>query len=77
MQFGSHHTSETRARIRISQILNRLQACALGKLRVPMNSTQVEAALVLLNKTLPDLKSVRYSGEVGESRRVVVIYNHT
>jgi hypothetical protein len=41
-------------------LVNRLENHALGK--VDMTATQVQAARVLLNKTLPDLQAVQHSG---------------
>lgn len=41
-------------------LVNRLEDHALGK--VEMTATQVQAARVLLNKTLPDLQAVQHSG---------------
>ena len=49
-----------RDRINTGILLNRLQNHVVGK--VKMTSTQVQAAKVLLNKTLPDLQSVQHSG---------------
>lgn len=53
----------TRERIRSSQIINRLQNCALGK--VELTAVQVRAAETLLRKALPDLQSVELSGPGG------------
>ena len=44
---------KTREKIRTTQIVNRLVNHALGKNK--MSQTQVQAATVLLRKTLPDL----------------------
>ncbi|UVO33960.1 hypothetical protein KUL72_20825 [Bradyrhizobium arachidis] len=49
------HDDETRAKIKTSQLINRLSAHVLGK--VDMKPTQVTAALGLLKKTIPDLSS--------------------
>jgi hypothetical protein len=58
------HDDETRAKIKTSQLINRLSAHVLGK--VDMKPTQVTAALGLLKKTIPDLsaQSVDLSGSV-------------
>lgn len=45
--------AETRERVRTTQLINRLENHALGQ--VDMSNTQVQAALGLLKKTLPDL----------------------
>lgn len=49
-----------RDRINTGILLKRLENHVVGK--VKMTSTQVQAAKVLLNKTLPDLQSVQHSG---------------
>ena len=49
-----------RDRINTGILLNRLQDHVVGK--AEMSSTQVQAAKVLLNKTLPDLQAVQHSG---------------
>jgi hypothetical protein len=47
------HDDETRAKIKTSQLINRLQDHVDGK--VDMKGSQVTAGLGLLKKTLPDL----------------------
>lgn len=47
---------ETRKKIQVSQIINRLTDHMLGKCE--MSATQVRAAEVLLRKRLPDLSAV-------------------
>ena len=47
------HDDETRAKIQTSQLINRLQDHIFGK--VDLVPTQVQSALGLLRKTLPDL----------------------
>lgn len=56
------HDEETRARIKTSQLINRLTDHVDGK--VDLKPTQVTAALGLLKKTLPDLQATEHSGEV-------------
>ena len=47
------HDDETRAKIKTSQLINRLQNHIFGK--VDLVATQVQSALGLLKKTLPDI----------------------
>jgi len=56
------HDEETRAKIKTSQLVNRLTDHVLGT--VDLSATQVSAALGLLRKTLPDLAAVEHTGEV-------------
>ena len=55
---------KTRDKIKASQIVNRLQSHILAPEDI-MTVSQVNAARVLLNKVLPDLKQIELSGEVG------------
>ena len=47
------HDDETRAKIQTSQLINRLQDHVFGQ--VDLKPTQVQSALGLLKKTIPDL----------------------
>lgn len=49
------HDDETRAKIKTSQLINRLTAHVLND--VELTSTQVRAAEILLSKTLPNLQA--------------------
>lgn len=60
------HQDEIRTKIQASQLVNRLTNHALGKLDKPMDATQVQAARILLGKTLPDLSQIQGPGENGE-----------
>jgi hypothetical protein len=52
----------TRERIQASMLINRLQSHVLGD--CDMKPTQVQAALGLLKKAMPDLQSVESKSEV-------------
>jgi hypothetical protein len=58
------HDDETRAKIQASQLVNRLQDNALGKLKVEMTPGQVRSAEILLKKRMPDLSSTENKTEV-------------
>jgi hypothetical protein len=58
------HDDETRAKIQASQLVNRLQDNALGKLKVEMTPGQVRSAEILLKKRLPDLTASENKTEV-------------
>ena len=62
---------EARKKIQTSQILNRLIKHTLSDEDI-MSTSQVNAARVLINKTLPDLKSIELTGENGEAIQVEV-----
>jgi len=55
------HDQETRAKIKTSQLVNRLTGHVLGE--VEMVPSQVTAALGLLRKTLPDLQTTTLQGD--------------
>lgn len=59
------HDENTRAKIKTSQLVNRLSSHALGKLK--LEATQIRAIEVLLKKTLPDLSSVELKGGISIS----------
>lgn len=71
------HSEIVRARIRSSQIINRLQAFVMGKKdrkskrRIELSPHQVTAALGLLRKTIPDIQSIEHLGEVTARVHVV------
>ena len=54
------HDEQTKRRIQASQLLNRLYSFANGK--VEMSLAQVMAAKIVIGKSIPDLKSIEYSG---------------
>lgn len=55
------HDENTRAKIQASQLINRLEDHVLGA--VDMKPTQVQAALGLLKKSVPDLSAVTVGGD--------------
>lgn len=55
-----NHMPDVRAKIQSSQLINRLQGHANGT--VELSPTQVNAAKILLGKTVPDLSSVTLEG---------------
>lgn len=56
-----NHQQEVRDKIQASQLVNRVNAIAMGE--VEANPTQLNAALGLLRKVLPDLSNVQLSGD--------------
>lgn len=59
------HDERTRAKIKTSQIINRLEKLVNGE--IDMTSQQVTAAGILLKKTLPDLSAVTMDGKIAFS----------
>lgn len=53
---------EARGKIKTTQLINRLQNHTDGK--VEMSPTQVQAARILLGKSLPDLQAISLAGHL-------------
>jgi hypothetical protein len=62
------HAEEVRARLRINEIVSRLERHVMDELEPPMTKEQVMAAKILLAKALPDLVAVKHSGNVNVVR---------
>jgi len=58
------HDYKTREKIQTTQIVKRLHAHVLSETGDIMTVSQVNAARVLLNKTIPDLKAIEVQGEL-------------
>ena len=55
------HSERDKLRIRASQLLNRLESCANGK--VELSAAQVQAMRIVIGKVVPDLKRVEMTGD--------------
>lgn len=69
VRLSPKHDERTRAKIRTTQVIKRLERFVLEEkdengVVVVMSAQQVTAALGLLRKTLPDLTSTEHSGEI-------------
>lgn len=56
------HQDDVRLKIQASVIIDRLTKHTAGKLE--MSATQVQAARILLAKSVPDLSAVEHSGDM-------------
>lgn len=65
-KFTSDHTRAEgwRTKIKASQLLNRLQANALGELKKELTQGEIASIKILLAKVMPDLASVEVKGNV-------------
>ncbi len=63
------HDDETRLKIQVSQLINRLQDHVLGQ--VDLTPSQIQAAQILLKKALPDLQAMELQG-AGEDGSIPV-----
>ena len=58
------HQDEIRAKIQVSQLLNRVHAYANGELSdEEVSPNRLNAIKLLLNKALPDLSSIQLTGD--------------
>lgn len=75
-RLNPRHQSMVREKIRTTLIVNRLQAFALGEKigtrRVIMTSDQVNAAKILLGKSLPDLNRTEVVGDPNQPIEVAL-----
>lgn len=55
------HDDKTKRLIQASQLLNRLISHANGE--IELSATQVNAAKIVIGKTIPDLKAIELSGD--------------
>ena len=65
------HQDDVRAKIQTSQLINRLENHALGKLH--LETSQIKAIEVLIRKTLPDLSSVTLAGDQDNPVKVTLV----
>jgi hypothetical protein len=63
-----HHQDEIRAKIKTSQLVNRLEDHAFGN--IELSPSQVRSIEVLLKKTISDLQSVQLTGELEHDVKV-------
>jgi hypothetical protein len=59
---GRFKPDSVREKIRAAQLINRLQACAMGEIELTM--IQVRAIVALLRKSIPDLAAVEVTSDV-------------
>ena len=52
------HDAETRLKIQVTQLLNRLKKNAMGKIKPELTVSQVRSIEILLRKRLPDISAV-------------------
>lgn len=57
------HAEAVREKIQTTQLLNRLQAYALGDKKVKLTGSELKAIEMLLDKTLPNLASIKHEVE--------------
>ncbi len=62
---GRRHQDDIRAKIQAGQLVKRLLDHALGE--VEMTTTQIQAARILLDKSVPNLQSVEVGNHEGET----------
>jgi hypothetical protein len=66
------HFQAQREKIQVSHIVNRLQKCIEGE--VELSPQQIQAANILLRKTLPDLQATDATVDNNHSGAVTVVW---
>lgn len=69
-RLNPRHQEMVKAKIQASQIINRLQNHIDGK--IELSPTQVSAAKILLDRSVPTLSSVEMSGPEGGPLQAVI-----
>jgi hypothetical protein len=62
-QLRAEHAEAVREKIQTTEIVNVLQDFALGKKKINMTGTRLKAIEMLLDKTVPNLASVKHEIE--------------
>lgn len=65
-----YQQDKTKKLIQATQLINRLVAHAQGE--IELSATQIQAAKIVIGKTIPDLKSVELTGAEGGPVEAVV-----
>lgn len=66
------HQDDVRTKIKVTELINRVQAYALGELSdEDVSSTRLNAIKMLLAKTIPDLSSVEITGDAENPINVI------
>jgi hypothetical protein len=67
------HQDDVRTKIKVTELINRVQDYALGKLDdTDVSSNRLNAIKMLLAKTLPDLSSVTIEGDIDHTLTVEI-----
>jgi hypothetical protein len=66
---GKRHQDDVRAKIQASQIINRLQSAFDGK--IELSQVQVNIGKTLLDKALPDLKSIEVEANITSHEQAI------
>jgi hypothetical protein len=59
-QLREEHATAVREKIQVSNLVNTLESFALGKGTVKLTAARIKAIEMLLDKTLPNLASVKH-----------------
>jgi hypothetical protein len=70
----SKHKQDVRERIQTSQLVNRLQANALGTIAKELTPGQLKSIEILLKKTVPDLSSVAHTDPDGKPAKIIHVW---
>ena len=60
-RLNKFHADWVKQKIQASQLVNRLQSCAMGE--IELSKEQIRCIEILLKKSIPDLAAVQVSGD--------------
>lgn len=69
-RISQRQDQQCRSAIQTSQLINRLQANALGDLEPELSAGRIKSIETLLKKTIPDLQAITISGDEDNPLRV-------
>ncbi len=68
------HQDDVRTKIKVTELINRVQSYALGDISDDdVSSNRLNAIKLLLNKALPDLQSVEITGDADNPLAITAI----
>jgi hypothetical protein len=66
------HQDDVRTKIKVTELINRVQSYALGDLKdEDVSSNRLNAIKLLLAKALPDLSSIEITGDVDNPLEII------
>lgn len=72
-RLNPYHDEKTRNKIRVSQLLNRLQKNALGEIEPELSQGQIRSIEAALDRALPKLSAVSIEANVDQELTVNII----
>lgn len=71
-RLSRHHSDVVRQKIQASVLIDRLQKCVDGELKMDRN--QLTAAIALLDRSVPKLQQIQHTGDENNPVKIVNEY---